>query len=385
MSTSDTTPPTDDDRSKKRSSKSNGTETEGASVSQHGLGDVEPVPKNLEFYEWLEGLFDGHEFPEKIEWTALDKGGRPINPLINKIVYRPKSPKPSREELVKFSNRIIADCQYDCDVQRKTVTYRIAALHFAKDSDPYAQRKIRCEPRPLGSGHEDPREEEEESAEKRFSNVLVKHQETMVPQVIEGYGGLLGHMEAIVDRQARRIAELENRVNQQADMIERLQSLREDRERARRWDEMKIESLGKARDMVLPMLPPMASQMLGKPEVAKGDSLEALTLRNFLGSIKEEQAEMILGKWDTSAGAGNETLVLPGILSEQQALIFINVAQCSMPTDQLDEFLPGATHAITNEQMMAIMGTGLSIPQILPLRNLFEGRLKRKTAAANKP
>lgn len=376
MSTSET-PPTDDDRSKKRSSKSNGTETEGAGVSQHGVGDVEPVPKNLEFYEWLEGLFDGsNQFPELIQWQVQEKRGP--GPTINKVVYRPKSPKPSREELVKLSNRIIADCQYDCDVQRKTVTYRIAALHFAKDSDPYAQRKIRCEPRPLGSGHEDPREEEEESVEKRFSNVLVRHQETMVPQMIEGYGGLLGHMEAIVDRQARRIAELENRCNQQADMIERLQSLREDRDRARRWDEMKIESLGKARDMVLPMLPPMASQMLGKPEVAKGDSLEALTLRNFLGSIKEEQAEMILGKWE------NEVLVLPGILAEQQASIFIGVALCRLPLDQIDDLLPGGACEISNEQMMAVMGTGVTMPQLLPLRNLFEGRLKRKTAAANK-
>lgn len=369
-----------DDKSGKerRSSKSNETKTVGDGVTSHGLGEQEPVPKNLEFYEWLESLFDGpNQFPEKIAWQAVEGKRRDrLGAVIGNITYRPKSPKPSREELVKLSNKIIADCQYDCDVQRRSVTYQVSALHFAKDSDYYARKLLACEPRKLGSGHPDPRDvddEEEQSAAVAIPTQVLRHQETMVPLVSESYAALLDRQDRIIVRQQQRITELEQRVNSQADMIERLQSLKEERDRRARWDELKLKTVDKGVGLLMEVAPPMLNQIMGKPVVPTQQSLEAITLRNFINGLAHEQAEALLGKWEDGKCTAR------GLLSEDQASIFIYVSLCQMPVERIDDLLPGGPHAISNEQMMAVLSQGISMEQLMPLRILFEGRLKKQS------
>jgi hypothetical protein len=336
----------------------------------------EPVPKSIEFFDWLEALFDGmNQFPEKLAWMVVEgkKLDRP-GPQIDSVIYRPKSPKPSREEMVKLCNKIIADCQYDCDVQRRPVTYQVQALHFAKDSDYYARKLIGCAPRPLGSGHPAARENEEDeiSAEKQLSAQIMKHQEAMVPLLGQGFEGIIDRMDRIIARQQTRITELELRCNQQADMIERLQSLKEERDRRGKWDDLKLKSTEQGLGMLMSIAPPMLNQIMGKPVVPTNQSLEAITLRNFVNSLKQEQAEALLGKWD------NGKLLEPGLLTEDQASIFIYVSLCQMDVDRLDELLPGGPHEITNEQMMGVLERGIAMEQLMPLRILFEGRMKKR-------
>jgi hypothetical protein len=46
--------------------------------------------------------------------------------------------------------------------------------------------------------------------------------------------------------------------------------------------------------------------------VPTNQSLEAITLRNFINTLKQEQAEALLGKWE------NGTCVARGVLTEEQ-------------------------------------------------------------------
>lgn len=345
---------------------------------------VEPVPKSLEFFEWLESLFDGmNQFPEKLMWQVVEgkKLDRP-GPQIDSVIYRPKSAKPTREEMVKLCNKIIADCQYDCDVQRRAVTYQVSALHFAKDSDYYARKLIGCTPRKLGSGHPDPREsadDDEVSAEKQLSTQIMRHQEAMVPLLGQGFEGIIDRMDRIIARQQARITELELRCNQQADMIERLQSLKEERDRRGKWDDLKLKSTEQGLGMLMSIAPPMLNQIMGKQIVPTNQSLEAITLRNFVNSLKQEQAEALLGKWE------NGELLAQGLLTKDQASIFIYVSLCQMDVDRLDELLPGGPHEITNEQMMGVLERGIAMEQLMPLRILFEGRMKKRMQPSSAP
>lgn len=369
MSTTDET----DDSSKR----SKGSKADGG-VTSHGIGDIDPVPTNLAFFEWLDALFDGqNQFPEKIVWQVVEGKKRDrLGPVVDQIVYRPKSQKPTREELVKLSNKIIADCQYDCSIQRRPVMYQISALHYAKDSNYYARRLLEFEPQRLGSGHPDPREndddDEQTSIEKSIPNQIMRHQESMVPIVIDGYQGVMATMERLVARQASRITELEERCNKQADMIERLQSLKEERDRRAKWDDLKLKSVEKGVGFLMEVAPPMLNQIMGKSVVPTSQSLEAITLRNFINGLALEQAEALLGKWDEGKCTAR------GILSEDQASIFINVSLCQMPVERLDDLLPGGQFEVTNEQMMTVLQQGIQMEQLMPLRLLFEGRLKRR-------
>lgn len=343
----------------------------------------EPTPKRPDFFEWLESLFDGStQFPEKIEWRVIEGKKRDrLGPLIRDIVYKPNAPKPSREEIVALSNKILNDVQYDCDVQRRPVIYQVAALHFVRDSDYYARFLISCSPRALGSGHGAPRDGEEgdgeESEAQRVVNQVLRHQETMVGLFGAAFEGILDRQDRMNERAYDRIERLEARQEKLVDMLERAQSLEVEREEKRMWNRLKIEGVQKTLDMAMVMVPPVIARLTGQKQEPGTETPETLTLKNFMDRLTDEQRDQVFGVY---GGEPDYKLLKPGVLSWPQAELFVQIAQCLTPVDRIDELMPGGPLAISMDQIKKLAAI-VPMEQLAPLHLIFEARQRKQQAA----
>jgi hypothetical protein len=146
------------------------------------------------------------------------------------------------------------------------------------------------------------------------------------------------------------------------------------------WNALKIKGAEKALDMGLALTPPLLNQLMGKAVVPTTDSSEAYVIRNFFkgkdegGSMTPEQAEKVIGKFE------NGKRLAKGILTLEQIKLFVDIAECRVPVDKLDDLMPDGPYAITKEQVLALAEV-IPVEQLAPIHLMFEARQKRRAAA----
>ena len=349
---------------------------------------TEPVPKDLDLFLWIEELFAGaEEYPEKIDCCpASGRQHEKLGMPIKQQTYPPakEQKKPGREALVNFANKLVHTMQMDCDVQRRELVYSINAWHFSRDSDPYARFIRRMKPSGKFAGYSDaePRDEEEEQQDqsKKFGAQVLAHHETMFGLYGGGVEGLLDRCMADNARKDATIERLQARIEKLTDMLEKALSLEAERANQAKWNELKIRSAEMAFEKGMTLVPPvlnMIQQKLGSGQPQAGgaiaETFETVTIKAFLESMPAEQLDAVCGRWDE-----NRTLVEPGVLTKEQAIILADVAYCKISADRLNDLMPGGEHAVTGEQLAGLGQCGLGMAQMAPLQLIFEARTKRR-------
>jgi hypothetical protein len=346
---------------------------------------VEPVAKDLELFGFLADLFDGQqEFPEKLDVRVVrGKDYAQMGPMVKQFLWPAGKPKPSKEELVKLSNEILHLLRRDADVKRKEAVYHVAAIHFSRDPEPYSRHLIRVKPgvtyRNGESGEENLEEDDETNIEKRHGVQILRHHETMFNLVGTVIENLVDRQDRFGERLSRRNDQLEARNERLADLLERALDRNVERSERLEWSRIKAKGAEKILEMGLAVAPPLLGALVGKDVVgAKGDSIEAYTLRGFLkpvkegGALTEEQSRAAFGEWNDSGDEQTQ----PGVLTKEQVVILVNVARGEMPAEELDKLMPGATYGITGEQANRLMQV-FPMDQLAPLMVLIETRRKR--------
>ena len=344
---------------------------------------VEPVPKSQAILDWLEQLFDGSgSFPEKIECRVVrGRDFATLGVMVKQIVYPPKTPKPSREELVSLSNQLVYVMQRDADIQRKSVVYGIFAYHFSRDPEFYDRHLHRCNNSPLHAGDGVPRPDEDEhearpAIAEQFAVQAMGHQERMFALYGGGFEGMMDRFDRMLERYDQRVEKVEGRNEKLSDMLERALSMEEDRREKREWQQLKIRSAEKGLDFALGILPPLLNQISGKQLVATNDSMEAVTLRKLFikvqdgGQLKEEEAIAAFGSDDGK----------PGALSMAQTKVLWDVGHCKQPVDVIDQLLPGGPLEIRQEQLMALVNI-FGMERLMPIQMIVADRMRRRGGA----
>jgi hypothetical protein len=367
------------------------TETEkepkGAKRPQKGDtfegAQVEPVPKRPDFFAWLESLFDGSsEFPEKLDVRVVKgKDFATMGPMVMQKLYSPAKLKPTKEELVKLSNEVLHRVQVDCDQQRKSVVYHVAAIHFSRNPEPYERWLIRANPgKTYKNGEDGEAEDGDDSQEDRFSAQLMRHQEQMFGLSGASMEGIFDRQDRIIERLLARGEAMEDRLAKTLDMLERALDRKAEREESLAWTKLKVEASKQGLGLAMQLAPPLLNGLVGKNVVPTSETLETITLKNFLkpakdgGQLTEEQSAAAFGLWDDTP---EHNLVKPGILRPEQSEILYRVAFGQLPPDELDKLIPGAgALAVTMEQLAALQQV-FAMEQLAPLLVLFEGRQKR--------
>lgn len=350
---------------------------------------VEPVPKKADFFEWLEELFAGTEFPEKIEIRVMEgpKYAR-LGPIINQIVYKPNEVKPTKEKIVAMSNKFLFEMQRDCDIQRKKTVYGVLVSHFSRESDYYARYLTSCNPSGVyakdGAARPDDEEDEEKiSTQDRFSLKVLDFQERMFSLYASGLEGLVDRLDRIIERQDARIEKQDSRIEKQSEMMERALSMESERAERREWNALKQRAAEKGLDLVVGIVPPLVNQLANKSIVQTKETIETMTLKNFLktvddgGMLTTEQSNAAFGIY---ADQPPYDVIRPGVLSLQQAKLLFDVAHCKVSPDELDKIMPGGDLEITGEQLAGLMQCGFAMEQIAPLQMIFQSRASRKSA-----
>jgi hypothetical protein len=368
---------------------------------------IEPVPRDPKFFEWLEGLFDGTtQFPEKIE-TRVVKGQHyaTLGPMVKQIIYAPQaresakestketktgekgrnSSKPSREDLVALSNELLYRCQHDCDNQRRPTTYGVLVSHFAREVDFYDRWLIHLKPQGIYAPKEGEEigEEEAETGSPLFRAQLqhLNHGERM-------FSLHTAAIEAIVDRQDRALErasaegeKLRSANERLLEIVEKLQSNAHVRAQEMQWNDMKIRSVEKGLELAINLAPPLLNQLTGKKTIATSESPESLTLKTFFkrdtdgGKLSIEQADKAFGKYDN-----DNNLLTPGVLVTEQAKLLWDVAHCAAGVDELDRLLPGGSLQVTQEQVMSLQQI-FQPEQLMPIIALIGMRMQNKMQA----
>lgn len=339
---------------------------------------VEPIPKDEEFFLWLERLFDGSQnFPEYLDVRVVrGKDFATMGPRIRQIPFPSGVPKPTREKLVAMSNEILHLVQRDCDQQRREVVYHVAAFHFNRSDEPYERFLIRRKAGPTYRNGESgaSEDDEENNIEKRFSSQVLRHQEQMVGLLGAGYEGIIDRQDRTVQRLLDRIEKLETKNAQITEQLERALSNQIERDQQKAWNEMKIQNVQKALDLGMAVMPPLLNQLAGKQVVPTNDTAETITLKNFFkttkegGKLTEEQANAAFGTWDEKG-----TLIKPGILTYEQSAILYEVAHGKRSPDDLDKLMPGGPYAVSMEQFVALQQV-FTMEQLAPIGLIFQAR-----------
>jgi hypothetical protein len=345
---------------------------------------VTPTPTDSEFFDWMEQLFFGaSSFPEKIEVRPMrgrDYATR--GPLLKLYAFGPKDPKPTKEMIVKMSHEISFTVQRDCDIQRKPRrVYGVLAIHFLKDDEPYERYLLERKPTGVytakGEGlvpEED--DDDEMTPSRKFSAQVLAHGEAMFDKYTAAFEGLLDRMDRVLERQDTRILNQDARIEKLADNLEKALSLEAEREERRAWTKIKITATEKTLDMGLGMAPGLISGLLGKPELG-----ESFVLKQFFRTVDEggkmtlEAAERAFGKCDA-----NGVMTAPGVLTEAQGQILMDVAMDRQPPSALDRLLPGGDLQIAMEQVFALDQI-FAPDHLAPIKQIVQARMERQMKA----
>jgi hypothetical protein len=375
--------------------------------------EIEPQPKNPEFFEWFETLFDGTtQFPEKIHTCVVTGPNKErLGPVVTSTLFGPeqklskktkvsaetaeaeveeeqkrewfKGGKPTREELVAYSNMILNRCQQMCEATRKSTVFGVHVAHFSRDDDFYERYLLRCQPKQVTKGErgEDIEEDAENldgmSARDRYAIQALQHDERMFNMYGAGIEGLLDRQDRALEREALTNERLRLTTERQQEIIERLQSNSLEREMARDWNNLKIKSVEKGIALVTGLAPPIINQIAGRKVVPTEDTAESLTLKSFFklesdgGTLTTEQADKAFGTRDDKPP---HDVLTRGVLSPDQVTLLLDVAFCRVKPDVLDQLIEDGPLKVSMEQAMELQGI-FSQEQIAPIMALLMLRM----------
>jgi len=379
---------------------------------------VEPNPADKDFFDWWEGLFDGTgEFPEYVNVHAVSGPHYArLGPQIEQFIYKgmPKASKagkaegsreddptssvietgrPSREKIVATINRIRALCQRDCDQQRKSVVYGAHAMHYLRSDSIYSRFIFRCEPKGVHGAKRNPSEGEDDSDEEltpqmQWHKQKLGHDERMFNMYGAALEGTLDRMDKVLEREYMANDRLRLLSERQAEIIERLQSSQAERYRQAKWDDLKMKGVERGLNLAMDLGPPLLGQLMGKPVTGIVKTPESITLENFLkmdthnGTLTHDQCVAAFGDYDFEGET--RRLTKPGILTETQSQLLVEVAHCQVPPEALDRVLPGGDLEITQEQLRLLMQL-FTPEQIMPLGALLSSRMARRQQSQQAP
>jgi hypothetical protein len=380
---------------------------------------VEPVPKDAEFTGWVESLFDGStQYPEKILTCVVTGANKErIGPVVTQTIFGPeqklskktkvadelseekaedeprewmKGGKPTREQIVHYSNMLISRCQQMCDVSRKSTVFGVHVAHFSRDSDFYERYLLRMTPRGTTS-RGDAKDDDDDHADNmegmssrdRYAIQALSHDERMFNMYGAGLEGLIDRQDRALEREAigRERDRLE--LERARELIERLQSGAIERQMALDWNKLKINSVEKGIALVTGLAPPIINQLAGRKVVPTEDTPESLTLKAFFklesegGSLTTEQADKAFGTRDDKPPHNSLT---EGVLSPDQVQVLLDVAFCRVKPDALDRLLEDGPLKVTMPQIQELQKI-FSTEQITPVVALLMLRLQSKQIA----
>ncbi len=382
-------------------------------MSDKTKNTVEPVVHDKAFFEWFESLFHGDShFPETVTTRVVTgKNGARLGPVVDQMTFLPQAKltkedksekgeksksvggKPSREEMVATTNRLIFLMQRDCDQSGRSTTYSVLATHFSRNPEPYARMLFRLKPTGVHANEEgregdepDDLDDEEGSLEKKQFGQRLRHHETMFQLLGGGMEGLIDRQDRALERADAREARLQSDNMRLIEMVEKMQSSQHERTLALQWNDLKIRSVEKGLELAINIAPPLLNKLTSKTDDASSeDAITSMTLKNFFkpvsegGKLTDEQAKKAFGVYDETPG-GSKKCTEPGALTEAQTKLLWDVAWGQAPAAELDRLLPGGSMAVEPAQAFQLQQI-FSTEQIAPVMMLIMMRNKQNAVA----
>lgn len=346
---------------------------------------VEPSPKLREFAEWLiDGFYGPSDYPEKIE-VRIVYGPRlaSLGPIVKQVLYPPnmvegtigeddkdkpngknaekRRSKPNREELVGLANEISARCQNDCDGNGRDTAYAVRLIHFQRDDDAYERWVLKKKPAvPKSRGELDGEDEDGEyggGGIARLEGQRLGHHERMFSMVGGMLEALVDRQDRIIERQEAALASANARLERQQEITERALSLEHERAIKRDWENIKIKSVERGIDLFQGLAPSFMGMITGKKIDGITESPESLTLKFFFkhekegGKMSDAQLDAAFGAFDDSP---EQKQIRPGVLSVDQGRVLYDVAQCRVPSTDLEKLLPDGELELSQEQLVRL-------------------------------
>lgn len=308
---------------------------------------IPPEPEDPELFAFLAGLFAlqarsekpglpnavPDKFPDRVKVCAVfGVAGRDHGPQIWEETWKPmQSPMPTREQLVQFTNDIIATCRRDCTRLGKRTRYGVHAYAQIRGAESIGRYLISCVPGPQEYSEKNPApsdEEEAGTAKDRLLEMSLSHQRWMMEQFSEATGAIMARQDATIEALTRNLTEANKAHGEAIKLREELLDKSAARARAERkalfWEAQMDQVIGVLKDHV-PVV--MGYLTKGKAGVAQG-------LKVFLDSLSPEEGIAVFGEWDPAT----DTRKTEGILTLEQCAFFLGVMKGQIESTRIGEF-----------------------------------------------
>lgn len=360
-----------------------------------------PTIRNRQLFDFLEALFYGvddaepEQYPERLELNVVaGRYSEQLKAIVWTQQFAPiKAPiesqrrgagqgKPSKERLVALSNYLMEQMQRDCDAYGHQRSYGVHAWSTSRGDNPYM--RVLFSLRPKGIYPRDPDADDEEGDGKLDNNkVLVQlmDQSRQMHEVqMTAIMGLIDRYNRDKERDSSEIDRLHRTRADMFDKLEKALSLELDREERREWQRLRRQVADKGWQVVETYGPALMAALIGKnkggnandPAALQGTVLDiAEVLLTFLKNSQEKQLVDAFGDWDS------QRCIKQGVLTPDQAMILVHVAQRQMPVSELAKLTPPSGEcAITPDQYMKL--TEIFTPQQLaPLQQVFMSQMSK--------
>ncbi len=348
-----------------------------------------PVIKDRALFDFLEQLFytdpEPEQYPERIELNVVSgryseqlkaiiwtKEFAPIKASTEAKKQGAGAGKPNKEQLVSLSNHLLQQMQQDCDACGHRRSYGVHAWSLKRGEGPYMRFLKSVDPSgryPRNGDGENGEEEEALDKRDKFIVQMAAQQNDMHTSLGALIAGLLDRYNRDKERDSGEIDRLHKMLAQKNEQLERALSLELDREERREWVRLRRQMADKGWQVVERYGPSLMASLTGKGKIIAGtvEDVPAVLLA-FLKSATEDQLSTTFGDWDQA------NCIRQGLLTPDQALIFVHVAQGKLPVVELDKIIPpSGPFAITQQQLVAF-GQIFSVDQLKPLHDLFMKR-----------
>lgn len=366
-----------------------------------GPAEDKSTPEHLDekFFRWAEGTFRGEEQPTRFYVIQLlgrsgNEEGKSLGAF--PVGHLKTENGVDREALGSLCNSIIEEMQDEADAMRQPRRFIVQA-HNAKKGGYFCYKIITREPQ-LGIVTARARAGLGEDGEPDAlgGDIMRKRAETVL-QDGRFYAELVaqvlgGSLKLEIDRNQQKdqmIAQLFEanmalaRQNNEAlnNKVERDMLLEEHK--------FKLSMKQKGFGLLAGMLPDFLKKVTGgKVDVPGGRTAESMAMESIMdektGGLTSEQKHHIFGDW-TDTGER----ISPGILTEGQVRIIVDILNERVPVDTLDKLITdGSEEQLTVVQYGQIMDVlKEDADKLVPLVNILKGRkeaLDKKKLAANK-
>ncbi len=348
-----------------------------------------PVVKDSALTEFLESLFyndpEPEQFPEYITLSIV--AGRYGEQLKSQLWIKQFAPvfasdeaikkgagsrKPDKGQIVGIANMLLQKMQENCDALGHSQKYGVHAYSSKRGDLAYAHHLKSITPKGIHAkkdGDDEDDEDEGLNSRDKFLRQLSAQQNEMHVALGGLITGLLDRYNRDKDRDSNEIDKLHRTLSQKNEQLERALSLELDREERREWTRLRRQVTDKGVQALEMYGPTLMASLFGKPKVLEGsvdDTPEVL--QKFIDAATDAQKQSTFGDWN------DDGCVKPGILTPDQSLILVHVAQGKLSVDQLDKLIPPrGENAITQEQLISLTQV-FTMEQLAPLQKTFQKR-----------